>query len=384
MNAIIVWMLLGAATIGAEPTPNGSSYPALPFGGMTLNYWADSAADPVAKLKQRIATGEVTLAWDDHFGVLPTLLRELKIAPSSQVLKFATGSPHQSITLGKPRAIYFREDVAIAWFPGTEQIEFAVQTPRKGTLFYSLVATADAPPRWQRPQICLACHVGPNTGTNVPGWQLHVGVGRDAVRTRPWQNVLSHALPFEHRWGQAYVTWEPDASLPSGKPLRADQLPWKRETYPEATSDPAALLVRDHWLLGMNLLTRWSFEHQLGQPRDETTVALVRYLLMSDEVSLPVPIPAETAFARVWQAEGKRDAEEHSLRDLELRTRTFRYAVSPLLLTAMVQEQPREMRLPLYRAIKQQLSNQRAPADAQRITETLEVLAATVPDWPAE
>lgn len=384
MNVIIAWILLSAATIGVEPTPNGSSYPALPFGGTTLDYWADSATDPVVKLKQRIAAGEVTLAWDDHFGVLPALLRELKIAPSSQVLKFATGSPHSSISPMKPRAIYFREDVAVAWFPRAGQIELAVQIPRKGTLFYSLIATADAPPRWQRPQICLACHVGPNTGTNVPGWQLHVGVGRDAVRTRPWQNVLSHALPFEHRWGQTYVTWESDATLPSGKSLRADQLPWKRETYLEATSDPAALLVRDHWLLGMNLLTRWSFEHQLGQPRDETTTALVRYLLMIDEVPLPVPIPADTVFTKLWQAEGKRDAEEHSLRDLELRTRTFRYAVSPLLLTAMVQEQPREMRLNLYRAIAQQLSNRHDPSEAARIAETLDVLAATVPDWPAE
>lgn len=380
MNAAFLFSLLCTISIAAEPLAKPEPYPLIPFGASPIDYWSTTTADPVERLKHRMDARELTLAPDERFGLLPALLRELNISPASQILKFASGSPHAVISPSTPRAIYFREDVAVAWFPGTAQIEIAVQDPQHGTHFYTLTTSSDAPPRWERPQQCMACHVGPNTGTNVPGWQLHVGVRPDAVRDHPWQHRLSHAMPFEKRWQQVYLTGNVSTPLPSGKLLTVEPPQWLAGRYLETTSDPAAVLIRDHWLLGMNLLTRWSFEHQTGKPSDQTTAALVRYLMMTDEVPLPLPIPAATPFTKTWLAEAKRDSVGRTLRDLDLQTRTFRYAVSPLLLTRMVQDQPRERRWALYRAIRDGLDSTKSA----QVQETLAVLAATVPDWPTD
>lgn len=377
MNAILFWTLLNAITPAAEPSGIADSYPPIPFGARPIDYWTRTDTDPVERLKQRLESGATTLPYDDRFGYLPALLRELKIAPESQVLKWTSGSPHRSISRDTPRAIYYRDDVAVAWFPGTTHIEIAVQDPRHGTHFHTVTSSAAAPLRWERPQSCLGCHVGPNTGTNVPGWQLHVGVERSAVADHPWEHRLSHAMPFVHRWKQLYLSGPFAMPWPSGTVLSKEIPSWLTERYPMASSDPAAALVRDHWLLGMNLLTRWSFEQQMNESRGETMEALVRYLLMSDEAPLPMPLPADTAFTRHWNAAGQRDAQGRSLRDLDLQTRTFRYAVSPLLLTRMVQDQSRDMRAKLY----QRLFDELGQSDTLRVTETHAVLTATVPDW---
>lgn len=350
-----------------EPSP----FPPLPFGGAPIDYWGDSD-DAVSRMKRAIYAGRVELAEDERWGLLPSLLRELDLSPDSQMLKWSSGSPHREIGPMQPRAIYFRDDLALAWFPGTPHIEIAVQHPRKGTLFYTVTSTTNGA-RIERPQRCLACHTGANTGTDVPGWQLHSDVSVKDAGASPWRNLTSPALPFEKRWQAWYVTGS--VRLPSGRPFDGKL----RGAYHRDTSDPAALLVRDHWLLGMNLVTRWSYEQQLQRPSDKTTVAVVRYLLMRDEVPLPKPLPRETAFIKAWEKTGPRDEHGRSLRDLDLQTRTFRYAVSPLLLTSMVQEQPREWRLALYRAIRDELDVRR---DGARIAETCVILRATVPDWP--
>lgn len=358
---------------------DAASFSPLPFGSTPIDYWGEND-DAVSQLKRRIDAGAIVLPNDKRFGVLPALLDALKIDPESQVLKFASGSPHREIGPLKPRAIYFREDVSVAWFPGAPQIEIAVQHPMKGTLFYTLTTATDAPLRFERPQRCLACHTGPNTGANVPGWQLHSGVSIKDAEASPWRNWTSPALPFKKRWQSWYVTG--NGSIPSGQRL-IEELPFRKSgEYLVESSDPVALLIRDHWLLGMNLLTRWSYEHQLKQSQDKTTAALVHYLLMFDEAPLPTPLPAETAFTRSWNAVGPRDAQQRSLRDLELQSRTFRYAASPLLLTTMVQDQPRELRQSLYEALCRELMIHREMIGAERLSATQSILAATVADWP--
>ncbi|HET6425044.1 MAG TPA: hypothetical protein VFG20_15260 [Planctomycetaceae bacterium] len=369
------WLLITVVITACPPllADEPPAFPALPFGGAPIDYW-DVSDDAVQRLKRRIEAGKVHLRNDSRYGLLPAVLSALQIDPSTQVLKFASGSPHREIGVNRPRAIYFRDDVAVAWHPGTPHIEIAAQSRRRGTVFYTLTATDDGPPRFERPQRCLACHSGPKTGTNVPGWQLHSGLSPVDAGASPWQTLTAPSLSFDERWRAVYIRGKDIASSRS----LTDDLPFVRHAeYPSVSGDPAALLVRDHWLLGMNLLTRWSYEHQLQQPREETIAAVVRYLLMRDETPLPQPLPKDTAFARWWQNQGPSDPHGRSLRDLDLESRTFRYAVSPLILTAMVQEQPVAMRRELYRRIRVEL-----PAPLRE--ETLSILRATVSDWPTE
>ncbi len=319
---------------------------------------------------------------DARYGLLPALLEELRIDPSSQILKWASGAPHREIGPTKPRAIYFRDDVAVAWFPGTPQIELAAQDPQRGTVFYTVTTVEGGPPRVERPQRCLACHTGPNTGTNVPGWQLHSGVAAADAGTARWRNLVAPSLPFPQRWQAWYISSESEVT--AGRRLTNELAFLQNNDYPAITSDPAALLVRDHWLLGMNLLTRWSFEHQLQQSREETTAALVRSLLLKDELPLPQPLPANTPFTRWWHTQSPRPPNGASLRDLDLQTRTFHYAVSPLVLTVMVQQQPREMKRELYRRLRSALSERIEQQESPLLRETIKILQSTVPDWPAE
>lgn len=369
------WLLIMLVIAASSPllADEPLSLPTLPFGAEPIDYWGASD-DAVQRLQRRIETGEVRLLSDPRYGWLPAVLSGLQIDSSTQVLKFASGSPHREIGVNRPRAIYFRDDVTVAWHPGTPHIEIAAQSPRRGTVFYTLTATDDGPPRFERPQRCLACHSGPKTGTNVPGWQLHSGLSPVEAGASPWQTLTAPSLPFDKRWQAFYVRGK---NIASSQAL-TDALPFAQHAeYPRVSSDPAALLVRDHWLLGMNLLTRWSYEHQLGQPREATIAAVVRYLVMRDETPLPQPLPNDTAFTRWWQNQDPRDSHGGSLRDLDLKSRTFRHAVSPLILTAMVQEQPVAMRRELYRRITVEL-----PATLHK--ETLSILRATIRDWPVE
>lgn len=372
------WLIVLVSIANRAEAGDPPSFPGVQFGSVRIDYWGKSD-DAVQRLQRRMEADEVRLQTDPRFGLLPAVLMALQIDPSSQVLKFRSGSPHREIGSEKPRAIYFRDDVAVAWHPGSPQVEIAAQDSRRGTIFYTLTHNEEGPPRFERPGRCVSCHTGPNTGTNVPGWQLHSGVELRDTPALSWRNFTSPSLPFTKRWQTLYVRGVDP--LASARELTED-LPFvKNGDYPQVIGDPAAVLVRDHWLLGMNLLTRWSYEHQLQQPREGTTTVLARYILMLDEAPLPRPLPNDTLFVRWWQAQGPRDSDGRSLRELDLQTRTFRYAVSPLILTAMMQEQPLKLRQELYRQIDRELrSNETLP----HRNDTLAILRTTVPDWNGE
>src|SRR5438477_1752839 len=53
-----------------------------------INYEVAPANDPVAKLSQKIASGQVKLAYDAERGYLPALLKALDVPVSSQSLVF--------------------------------------------------------------------------------------------------------------------------------------------------------------------------------------------------------------------------------------------------------------------------------------------------------
>ena len=58
---------------------------------------------------------------------------------------------------------------------------------------------------------------------------------------------------------------------------------------------------------------------------------LVDYLLFIDEAPLPGPVHGTSGFAEKFAAQGPRDSHGRSLRELDLRTRLFRYPCSYMI-----------------------------------------------------
>jgi hypothetical protein len=85
-----------------------------------IRYSDRSSHDPVAVLERELASGQVVLDYDETFGVLPSLLKQLKIPIESQVLVFSkTSLQIHKISPTNPRAIYFNDSVYVGYVPGS-------------------------------------------------------------------------------------------------------------------------------------------------------------------------------------------------------------------------------------------------------------------------
>jgi hypothetical protein len=111
--------------------------------------------------------------------------------------------------------------------------------------------------------------------------------------------------------------------------------------YLSPHSDIVALLVFNHQLRMMNLLTRIGWEARLlaHDGRDEaaivsslrdTAIETVDYLLFVDEAPLS-GVTGSSGFAASFRALGPRDGKGRSLRDLDLKQCLFRYRCSYMI-----------------------------------------------------
>jgi hypothetical protein len=138
--------------------------------------------------------------------------------------------------------------------------------------------------------------------------------------------------------GNAVVT---DASKPESlvtqQTFNLESLRGKFDTeaYLSPYSDIVALMVFEHQMHMMNLLTRigWQTRYapRAGNVRDltangvgETTQELVDYMLFVDEALLANKIEGTSGFAENFSAEGPHDSQGRSLRQLDLERRLMR------------------------------------------------------------
>src|SRR6185436_6266356 len=90
-----------------------------------IAYSKTDPTDPVARLQQRISSGEITLESEPHFGYLPAILRALNVPTSSQSLVFSkTSFQFTQIAPSRPRALYFNDDVYVGKVQGSRVLEF--------------------------------------------------------------------------------------------------------------------------------------------------------------------------------------------------------------------------------------------------------------------
>lgn len=400
---LIVALSLSATLQADEPRPV-SVNDDLPFGQSPIDYWRRDENNPVVELQRRIEAGDVELPYVEKFGYLPAILKELKVPVESQLLRFFSGSPHKShITAERPRAMYFNDEVAIAWHPGSVLIEISAQDAQKGILFYTLVNREDAVLEFHRAssQACLGCH-NRKTGVAVPGHFLTAQLGEQA-KNYFFGHVASHSPPLELRWEFRYLTGikadqrhRGNLSRPEDQRRNADDPTYHRvifdladefdtDRYLTNTSDVAAHLIFDHQMLGQNLLARYSYEFQL-HVKSDIEALLVQYLLLAEEAPLDHPLAGKSAYAAWYQAQGEKVEQGRSLHDLDLETRLFRHRISPLIAGRMVENLPSELRRSLIGRLNAVLTGAEtldgyAISDAERQA-TVEVFQATVNDWP--
>lgn len=322
-----------------------------------IAYSTAAVNDPVAELNRKLADGSVTLTFDETgAGYLKSVLEALQIPVSSQMLAFAeTSLQAKKINKANPRAVYFKDDVAVAWVRNGDVLEMAGQDPRQGTILYTLPQQPLAAPRFERNDTCLACHLSWDT-LAVPGPVLQTVFPRQNELEYANGGFVDHRLPIDERWGGWFVTGkqvparhmgnqpmlQPTPRRGPAQKLATVEGEFDTARYLALTSDVAALLVFDHQVHATNLITRLNWEARAGTPArvDEAVNELVDYLLFVDEAPIPGKVEGASGFAEAFAAMGPRDAKGRSLRDLKLEGRTMAYPLSYMVYTPMFDALP--------------------------------------------
>jgi hypothetical protein len=384
-----------------------------------IQYSSGTPADAVARLNRRLLSGAARLSFDNPRAHLHSVLAALEISSASQVLVYSeTSLQSDRISPAAPRALYFNDAVAVGWVKGSDLLEVAAHDPVLGVNFYTLERQVQARPQFERSSRCLECHLANETGL-VPGVftmsQLPLSDNKHEY-AQGW--AVDHRTPIEDRWGGWYVTGPqvpvkhlgnvPVSHVPRSY-VRAAVAPklasggtaFDASAYLSPHSDVVALLVLNHQLHAMNLMTRLGWEARIaakdaaGRPPPgvptrvvETARELADYLLFVDEAPLPSAVRGASGFAAEFAARGPRDAKGRSLRDLDLERRLLRYPCSYMVYSEAFDTLPPAAKSALYDRMWEILAGQDKDPVYARLSAAdrraiIEILRATKKDLPA-
>lgn len=385
----------------------------------------------VARLIARMKAGKAKLQYREPRGYLDSLLKALKINPDSQVLVFSKTSL-QSEIIGPqtPRAIYFNDDTYVGWIEHTSMIEISTMDGMMGTVFYTLGERPIQKPHFERQtSLCLSCHdTFSLSGGGVPNFLFLSAYSRrhGQIITNDVARHTSDETPMTARWGGWYVTGDLGGIEHLGNilPSPSGHLPLSAadprnlanvdglidpDTYCTDKSDAVALLVLQHQVEVHNLIIHANFKSRMlmekNQPgssmkpvRFEQLPAkmqrqfegllepLIRGMLMAGAAKWPAPVHGNSGFARSFEARGPRDPQGRSLRDLDLKTRLFRYPLSFLIYSEGFDYLPVAAKEYVYRRLDEILSGRDRSSTFSNLSAAerraiFEILRATKPDF---
>jgi hypothetical protein len=396
-----------------------------------IRYSAATPRNPVASLHERLDKGTAKLEYEPGRGYLKSVLRALDIPESSQVLVFSkTSLQRERISPRTPRAIYFNDEVMVGYCNRGRVMEISAADEAIGTAFYTIdQAPGDKPVIERQTDSCLLCHSS-SANQGFPGHlvrSLYVDAdGNPLLASGSFRT--DHTSPLAERWGGWYVTGTSGRQKHMGNmictgPGRPEALVntdgvnvvdlkgrFKTSIYPTPHSDIVALMVLGHQAGMLNRLaragleTRMALHYQreinkaLGQPADEPSEsarsrirsvgdAVVEYMLFRDEARLTDRIAGTSTFAAEFAARGPRDSKGRSLRDLDLKTRLFRYPCSYLIYSRAFDCLPGEVKESVYRRLWDILDGHGAGKDDPHLSTEdraaiVEILRETKRDLP--
>jgi hypothetical protein len=386
-----------------------------------IQYSTRSEKTDATQLNEDLAAGKTRLAFDPSNGYLGSLLSALRIPVESQTLVFSqTSAQAERIDIKSPRAIFFTDTTAVGWVRAGSTIEIAAQDPQQGTIFYQLDQKAVARPQLKRRDAdCLQCHLTWDT-LGVPGWM--------AISTFPMSDdknayasgvVMDHRTDLDQRWGGWYVTGkgvptrhlgnlpvvrtEAELARPAPLPPILESVSGAFDTkgYPSVYSDIAALMVLEHQGHMINLLTRLGWEaryadrqKQLGHPvppkrLEEAVTDVVDYILFVDEAPLPRKLESSSGFAEKFSAQGPKDHQGRSLRQLDMERHLFRYPCSFMIYAPAFDALPPSVLDAVYRRLWAILSGEESAkaytrllvADRRAVVEILRDTKKNLPEY---
>ena len=391
-----------------------------------IQYSSNDLENPVTLLQQRINRGEARLEFNDKHGYLESVLEQLKVPVSSQVLVFSKTSLQVSrISPQKPRAIYFNDDVYVGYVQHG-LLEISVADARKGAVFYTLAQRRSDKPQFVRGMDqCLQCHLSVNT-MKVPGFLVR-SVFTDSAGepiTAAGSFLTDQHSPLSERWGGWYVTGTHGAQRHMGNvtakgfrhPERLDKeaganvtdLKGRVNTAPYLSphSDVVALMVLEHQTRMHTLITRAAYEARLAMKQstagrsagessepvqriDRMVDALLRYMVFADEAPLTEPLRGTSSFQADFEALGPKDSQGRSLRQMDMTRRMFRYPCSYLIYSEDFDAMPDMLKARLYKRLWDVLSGadqspqfaRFAAADRQAALEILLETKTGLPDY---
>jgi hypothetical protein len=396
-----------------------------------IGYSTVRPSERIAALQAKLDGGELALQHEDTRGYLRAVLEALGIDPASQLLVFSRTSVNVAhISPETPRAIYFNDDAYVAWVPGSGMLEIATMDPQLGPVFFTLDQGKEVQVSFDRQTVqCLRCHDSLTlTGGGVPRFILgsgYIDTSGNLVSHEGWI-LTTPETRLKFRWGGWYVTGKHGdqphlgniavsdaAALQQLDSLRVSNLAnldgmIETQLYLSAYSDIVALLVIEHQVHVQNMITRvnydvrtaldrdrqrhgvdndnneWSVSNETKSFIEDATEVLVQAMLFAGEAPLTSSIVGSTDFAEQFEARGPFDGDGRSLRQFDLRTRTFRYPLSYLVYSAAFDALPDMARGYIYRRFAEILGNGAADDAVGRLssgerTAILEILLATKP-----
>lgn len=406
VRSLTVLLVAACATIAGRAQAQDFEQP-------PISYSTAVPANKVSDLVEKIRTGTAGLTHEAGFGYLRSVLRELEIPTSSQVLVFSkTSLQRNRISPRKPRAIYFSDDAYVGFCQAGDVLEVSAVDPNLGAVFYTIdQRSADTPQFLRQTDNCLLCHSSSRT-EGVPGH-----VVRSLLVDKTGNPILSagsyvvdHTTPLHQRWGGWYVTGthgdqshlgnliatEGRASQPISNDQGQNVTDLNNriavDEYLTPHSDIVALMVLEHQIIVQNRLARANYatrqalhyqselNRSLGEPADHVLEStkrriesagndLVEALLMKGEARLTAPIAGTSDFSEGFPNAQPRDSRGRSLRDLDLKQRLFRYPCSYLVYSSAFDALPQEMRDYVWQRLWDVLVNERDKEKFDHLTE---------------
>lgn len=422
---------IAAALLAAASMPAVAQYE---YNQKPINYTNAAVSDPIAQLQKKLMGGKVDFRPRGDHGYLKSLLAALEIPESSQTLVFSkTSFQREGIDPSTPRAIYFNDDTYVGYVQGGELLEIATTDPDIGPVFYTLDQFSRGKIRFVREtDNCLQCHAGTMT-RDVPGLMM-----RSVYPDPRGQPILSegtklttHESPFSERYGGWYVSGRHggydlqkhmgnvvgqsrDEPRPADPKAGSDVTDLGRfldtSAYLNPHSDIIALTVLAHQLEAHNRITKANYackfalrdarimNEALGEPLDRMSEsthrrinspaeALLQYLLFCEEAPLEAPIEGTSSYAKDFVARGPFDSKGRSLREFDLKTRTFKYPLSYLIYSRGFDGLPQPTRDYIYRRLYDILIGKVREKEFEHLSDgdrqaILEILCETKRDLP--
>ena len=382
LQPVAAALLLG--TIGIACGQDSPDYELRP-----VSYSATEPHDALAKLRQRIATGELAFAGNEK-QALRTLLDALGVPVESQLLVFSKTSLQRGrIRPEQPRALYFSDSVYVGWVPGG-LMEVTAIDPQLGPVFYSveLAPARSQPPKIERDSDCLRCHGGTFV-RDIPGLfarSLYTAASGEPM-LRQGTLLVDDETPFEQRWGGWYVTGYRGKAAHRGNVCSSEQgeqlvfNPTQRRpedaaaffntaNYLKGTSDVVALLVFQHQLAMHNSITAAGFtarkmlayQHELQTALNEPVTDepaydsvksvyasvvqdVVDHLLFRRAAPLPEGVVGNPEFKQTFTQGAPRSKAGDALKDLQLHERLLAQRCSFLIYSESFRSLPATLKL---------------------------------------